>query len=57
MKISELQDIAEKLLDAYGSGRHWEITNADKTGDGWRLDIKQFTENEKNEGTENADNK
>ena len=64
MKISELQDIAEKLLDAYGSGRHFEIIKAEKMGhfedevDGWRLEIREVKEPkiaqaENDEGAEN----
>ena len=50
MKKSELQEIAEMLLDAYGSDRHFEIIKAEKMGhyedevDGWRLEIREVTE-------------
>lgn len=59
MKKSELQEIAEKLGDEYGSGRHYEIIKAEKTGlledevDGWRLEIREI----KREGAKNASNK
>ena len=53
MKISELQDIAEKLLDAYGSGRHWEVTAATKEGDCWLLTVQELKDDEKTEGAEN----
>ena len=53
MKISELQDIAEKLLDAYGSGRHWEVTAATKEGDCWLITVQKYDEDEKTEGAEN----
>jgi len=56
MKISELQDIAEKLLDAYGSGRHWEVTAATKEGDCWLITVQKYDEDKKTEGAENADN-
>lgn len=56
MKRSELQEIAEMLYDSYGKGRHFEITSAEKTGDGWRLDIHEIKEQENDEGAENADN-
>ena len=62
MKKSELQDIADKLLDEYSKDRHYEITSAEKAGDGWRLEIREVTEptaapTENNEGAKNADNK
>lgn len=44
--MSELLDIARKLYDEYGSGEHWEIVKAEKTGhyedetDGWTITIK-----------------
>ena len=44
MKKSELQDIADKLLDEYSKDRHYEITSAEKTGDGWRLEIREVIE-------------
>lgn len=67
MKKSELQEIAEMLLDSYGSGRHFEIIKAEKMGhyedevDGWRLEIREVTEPtvapaENDEGAKNADN-
>ena len=67
MKKSELQEIAEMLLDGYGSGRHFEIIKAEKMGhyedevDGWRLEIREVTrptvaQTENDEGAENADN-
>lgn len=67
MKKSELQEIAEKLLDAYGSDRHFEIIKAEKMGhyegevDGWRLEIREVTEPtvapaENEEGAENESN-
>jgi hypothetical protein len=61
MKKSELQDIADKLLDEYSSDRHFEITSAEKMGDGWRLEIREVTEptvtpTENDEGAKNADN-
>lgn len=66
MKKSELEEIAERLLDRYGSDRHFEIIKAEKTGhyegevDGWRLEIREVkeTENEaqNDEGAENESN-
>lgn len=67
MKKSELQEIAEKLLDSYGSDRHFEIIKAEKMGhfedevDGWRLEIREILEPqeptvapaENNEGAKN----
>ena len=53
MKKSELQEIAEKLLDAYGSDRHFEIISAEKMGDDWRLDIHEIKEPENDEGAKN----
>jgi hypothetical protein len=50
MKKSVLQEIAEKLLDSYGSDRHFEIIKAEKMGhyedevDGWRLEICEIVE-------------
>lgn len=44
--MNELLDIARKLYDEYGSGEHWEIVKAEKTGhyenetDGWIITIK-----------------
>lgn len=58
MKISELQDIAEKLLDAYGSGRHWEIISASNLGgDGWLITVKKYDEGTKSKGAKNESNK
>lgn len=49
MRKSELQDIADKLLDEYSSDRHFEIISAEKTGDGWRLEIKRIDEGAEND--------
>ena len=60
MKKSELQEIAEMLLDAYGSGRHYEIIRADKIKkDGWYLEIHEIVEprQKKTKGAENESNK
>lgn len=56
---NELLDITEKLLDRYGSGKHWEIVKAEKIGhyedetDGWVLTIQLV----KDGGAENESNK
>jgi hypothetical protein len=57
MKISELQDIAEKLLDAYGSGRHWEVTAATKEDGCWLITVQEYKEPTESEGAENDSNK
>lgn len=65
MKKSQLQEIAEKLQDQFGSDRHFEIIKAEKTGhfegevDGWRLEIREIknTEKKDDEGVENESNK
>lgn len=49
--MNELLDIADKLNDRYGSGKHWEIVKAEKTENGWNLTI-QLTE-EKDGGAAN----
>ena len=54
MKKTELQEIADLLANSYGSGRHFEIISAEKSGDGWRIDIKVTTEI--NESVEEAEN-
>lgn len=61
--MNELLDIADKLFDKYGSGKHWEIVKAEKIGhyedetDGWTLTIQPATEEEKNGGAANESNK
>ena len=64
MKKSELEEIAEKLLDSYGDDRHFEIIKAEKTGhcegeeNGWRLEITEVKKQEEDdsEGAENGSN-
>ena len=41
----ELVDIAEKLFNRYGSGKHWEIVKAEKPENGWNLTIQPTKEN------------
>lgn len=59
--MNELLDIARKLYDEYGSGKHWEIVKAEKIGhyedeqDGWTITVKPAKE--KPEGAENESNK
>ena len=43
--MNELLDIADKLLNKYGSGKHWEIVKAEKTENGWNLTIQPAKEN------------
>ena len=65
MKKSELQEIAEMLLNNYGEGRHFEIIKAEKMGhyegevNGWRLEVCKIekTPAKTNEGAENESNK
>ena len=42
--MNELLDIADKLLNKYGSGKHWEIVKAEKTENGWNLTIQTAKE-------------
>lgn len=42
--MSELLDIAEKLLDKYGSGKHWAIVKAEKTGNSWTFTVQPVEE-------------
>jgi hypothetical protein len=52
MKQTELQEIADKLLDPYSNARHYEITAAAKEGDCWRLTVQVI----KDEEAENESN-
>ena len=52
MKQTELQEIADKLQDPYGSNRHYEIKAATKEGDCWLLTVQEI----KDEGAENESN-
>lgn len=62
MRKSELQELTEMLGDIYGSGRHYEIIKAEKTGqyegetNGWTLTIKPMTEEPAEKKDEGADN-
>lgn len=57
MKENELLDIANKLHNEYGSGKHWEIVKAEKTESGWNLTVQPTaTEEEKDGGTANESN-
>lgn len=40
MKKTELQEIADLLANSYGSGRHYEITKAVKSGEYWDITLK-----------------
>lgn len=59
--MNELLDIADKLYNKYGSGKHWEIVKAEKIGhyenetDGWVLTIQPAKE-ENDGGAENESN-
>ena len=44
MNENELLDIAEKLLDKYGRGLHWNTVKAEKTETGWNLTVQPVTE-------------
>jgi len=61
MRKSELQELTEMLGDIYGSGRHYEIIKAEKTGqyedetNGWTLTIKPMTEEPAEKKDEGAD--
>ena len=47
MKKNELQEIADKLADTYGNGRHFEIIKAEKSGNYcnyWNLTIAAVTD-------------
>lgn len=49
---NDLMDLAECLANRYGTaGNQWEITSAEKSGDGWQLSVKRL--GEKKEGAEN----
>lgn len=50
---NELFDIAEKLFDRYGSGKHWEIVKAQKNADGWFITVKPI-EDKENDSNEQA---
>lgn len=55
----ELIDIAEKLRDKYGSGKHWEIIRAEKVGqfegeeNCWIIKIKPAPKEGENENENN----
>jgi len=59
--MNELLDIADKLFDKFGSGKHWEIVKAEKNGRykdetaGWLLTIQPAKE-EKDGGAANESN-
>ena len=55
---NELADLCRLLANDYSyDGDKWEVTKAEKTALGWRLEIKRrFNEDENTEGAENADN-
>lgn len=53
MNENELIDIADKLLDKYGCGLHWDIVKAEKTETGWNLTVQPVT---KDGGTVNESN-
>ena len=58
MKKTELQEIADLLANSYGSGRHYEITTADRINDGWSLSIKRVeVVEDDDEGAENESGK
>lgn len=46
MKETTLQDLADKLLNKYGSGTHYEIVKAEKITLGFRLEVRQIFEEE-----------
>ena len=43
--MNELLDIADRLNNKYGGGKHWEILKAEKTENGWNLTIQPVKEN------------
>jgi hypothetical protein len=50
---NDLMDLAECLANRYGKdGNQWEITSAEKSGDGWQLTVKRLCA--ESEGAENA---
>ena len=50
---NDLMDLAECLANRYGTaGNQWEITSAEKSGDGWQLTVKRLAA--ESEGAENA---
>ena len=59
MKKSELQELAERLLDIYGNDRHFEITKAEKYGGLWQLEVQEVKcdDTETDKGAENESNK
>ncbi len=55
--MNELLDIADKLNNKYGSGKHWEIVKAEKTENGWNLTVQPTeTKEEKDGGAANESN-
>lgn len=60
--MNELLDIADKLFNKYGNGKHWEIVKAEKIGhyeneiDGWVITIQPVKELEKDGGAANESN-
>jgi hypothetical protein len=60
VKETTLQDLADKLLNKYSSGTHYEIVKAEKIPLGFKLEVRQIFEEEpveeKNEGADNDNN-
>lgn len=46
---NELLELVKILANEYSADGHYEIINAEKLGDGWRLDIKRIDEGAANE--------
>ncbi len=64
MNKTELENLAYMLQDRYGTGKHYEITKAERKTQGWALEIREiFEENEETaeatetEGAANESNK
>ena len=56
MRKSVLQEIAEKLLDQYGSDRHFEITKAERYNGTWQLEVVEIEDTAKADESEGAGN-